>query len=120
MSFAAYLAEDRGEGAFWRRSVLGWAFLPTAVQLDQVTALRVTGEFTVCSERTMRGRVRIQAGSCPLPPRETAPETVFSSRKEERAGEKWRVGEQLGATRDGESELVFYTLADCFHLHYLV
>lgn len=55
LSFAAYLAEDWSEGAFWRGSVLGWASLLTAVQLDQMAALRVAGEFTVWRERSTRG-----------------------------------------------------------------
>lgn len=57
---AAYLARGRRrEGAFWRRPVPEWALLLTAVQLDQVAALRVAGEFTVWRENT-RG-VRGQA-----------------------------------------------------------
>lgn len=54
-SLAAYLAEGRSEGAFWRGSVPGWAFLLTAVQLNQIAALRVAGEFTVWRERTTGG-----------------------------------------------------------------
>lgn len=34
MSSVAYLAEGGGEGALWRGSVPGLAFLPAAVQLD--------------------------------------------------------------------------------------
>ena len=51
----AYLAEGCSEGAFWRGSVLGGAFLLTAVQLDQAAALRVAGEFAVWRERTAEG-----------------------------------------------------------------
>lgn len=54
-SFAAYLAEVWSEGALWRGSVLGWAFLPTAVQLDQAAALQVAGELTVWRERSAGG-----------------------------------------------------------------
>lgn len=58
-SFAAYLASGRRECAVWRRSVPERALLLTAVQLDQVAALWVAGEFTVWREETRGSGARL-------------------------------------------------------------